>query len=128
MHNIIKLAIVGVGNCASSLLQGIKYYQTRPSVDSAGLLHSVIGGYRLEDIRVVAAFDVDRRKVGRPLEEAVFAPPNCTTIFHSELPSYGVRVQMGPVLDGVASHMSNYPDRQAFRLADAKPCNVAAVW
>ena len=61
----------------------------------------------------MAAFDIDQRKVGRPLEKAVVAPPNCTVVFHRELPSYGVIVQMGPVLDGVADHMSRYPDEQA---------------
>jgi myo-inositol-1-phosphate synthase len=123
----IRLAVAGVGNCASSLLQGIQYYQTRTSAETAGLIHSVIGGYRLEDIRVVAAFDIDRRKVGRPLEEAVFAPPNCTAVFHRKLPSYGVTVQMGPILDGVADHMGNYPDGQAFRVADEEPCDTARV-
>jgi myo-inositol-1-phosphate synthase len=125
--NTINLAIAGVGNCASSLLQGIEYYHNRDPLDTAGLLHPVIGGYRLSDIRVVAAFDVDARKVGRPLEEAVFAPPNCTTIFHRELPGYGITVQMGPVLDGVAGHMKDYPDQQAFRVADAPPCDIARV-
>ncbi|MFQ5805173.1 MAG: inositol-3-phosphate synthase [Phycisphaerae bacterium] len=123
----IRLAVAGVGNCASSLLQGLAYYRNRKSVDTAGLLHPEIGGYRLSDIRVVAAFDVDRRKVGRPLEEAVFAPPNCTTVFQRELPSYGVTVQMGPVLDGVAGHMQSYPEERAFRIADAEPCDVAQV-
>ncbi len=123
----IRLAIVGVGNCASSLLQGLEYYKNQDSPDTAGLMHAVIGGYRLEDIRVVAAFDIDRRKVGTPLEEAVFSPPNCTTVFHRELPSYGVTVQMGPLLDGVADHMSNYPDGQAFRVADEEPCDAALV-
>ena len=123
----IKLAVAGVGNCASSLLQGIEYYRTGVSTDTAGLLHPVIGGYRLEDIRVVAAFDIDRRKVGKPIEEAVLAPPNCTTVFQRELSSCGVTVQMGPVLDGVADHMANCPDGQAFRVADEKPCDVAQV-
>src|SRR5688572_17586472 len=63
----IKLAIAGVGNCASSLLQGVEFYRNRPVADSAGLLHPDIGGYRIRDLRVVAAFDIDRRKVGRPL-------------------------------------------------------------
>jgi myo-inositol-1-phosphate synthase len=123
----MRLAVAGVGNCASSLLQGIEYYRTGVSTDAAGLVHPVIGGYRLEDIRVVAAFDIDRRKVGRPLEQAVFSPPNCTTVFHRELPSCGVTVRMGPVLDGVAAHMSDYPERQAFRVAEEKPCDVAEV-
>jgi len=108
-------------------VQGIEYYQRRASTETAGLLHPVIGGYRLSDIKVVAAFDVDRRKVGRPLEEAIFAPPNCTTIFQRELPPSGVIVQMGPVLDGVAAHMLDYPEDRAFRVADQKPVDVARV-
>jgi myo-inositol-1-phosphate synthase len=123
----IRLAIAGVGNCASSLLQGFEYYRTHDSSKTAGLLHPIIGGYRFSDIRVVAAFDIDRRKVGRPLEEAVFAPPNCTKVFQGELPRYDVTVQMGPVLDGVARHMHDYPEERAFRVADAQPCDVAGV-
>ncbi|MEW6253289.1 MAG: inositol-3-phosphate synthase [Planctomycetota bacterium] len=123
----IRLAIAGVGNCASSLLQGIEYYQRAVSTESAGLVHPVLGAYRIGDIRAVAAFDIDRRKVGRPLEEAVFAVPNCTKVFHRELPAYGVTVEMGPVLDGVAPHMADYPDDKAFRAADAPPCDVAEV-
>jgi myo-inositol-1-phosphate synthase len=122
---VIKLAVAGVGNCASSLLQGIEYYKTRSSIETAGLTHPEIGGYRLSDIRLVGAFDVDRRKVGQPLEAAVFAPPNCTTVFQRELPAYGVTVQMGPVLDGVAGHMNDYPEEHAFRVADQEPCDVA---
>jgi myo-inositol-1-phosphate synthase len=123
----IRLAIAGVGNCASSLLQGIEYYRGKGSTGTAGLLHAEIGGYRIEDLHVVAAFDVDRRKVGRPLQEAAFALPNCTTVFQRELPDYGVMVQMGPVLDGVAAHMREYPEEKAFRVADAPPRNVAEV-
>ncbi len=120
----IRLAIAGVGNCASSLLQGIEYYRRRPADSSAGLLHPELGGYSVSDVRVVAAFDIDRRKVGRPLEEAVFAPPNCTKVFQSRLPDYGVTVRMGPVLDGVAVHMFGHPEQRAFRPADAEPCDV----
>jgi myo-inositol-1-phosphate synthase len=123
----IKLAIAGVGNCASSLLQGIEYYKPPVSTATAGILHPEIGGYRIEHIRPVAAFDVDCRKVGRPLEEAVFAPPNCTKVFQRELPQYGVTVQMGPVLDGVAAHMTDYPEALAFRVADQPPCDVVQV-
>ena len=114
MHEI-KLAIAGVGNCASSLLQGLEYYRTHDPQATAGVLHAEIGGYRLEDIHVVAAFDVDSRKVGRPLEEAIFAPPNCTRIFQEKLPVYGLTVLMGPVLDGVAPHMAEQ-DRKSTRL------------
>lgn len=123
----IRLAIAGIGNCASALLQGIEYYRHRDSLESAGLLHRRIGGYGLEDIEPVAAFDVDRRKVGRALREAVFASPNCTTVFQRELPDYGVTVEMGPVMDGVAAHMKSYPQECAFRVAEASPCDVAQV-
>ena len=108
MSKTVRLAIVGVGNCASSLLQGIDYYRNHATERTAGLLHEEVGGYRIHDIRPVAAFDVDRRKVGKPLHEAVFASPNCTTVFQRELSENGVRVQMGPVLDGVAEHMRSY--------------------
>lgn len=118
----IRVAIAGVGNCASALVQGIDYYRGK---DAAGLLYPEIGGYRLEHIRPVAAFDIDRRKVGRALHEAVFAPPNCTTVFQKDITDHGVEVQMGPVLDGVAGHMANYPDELAFRTSDAKPVDVA---
>lgn len=127
MTKKIKLAIAGVGNCASSLLQGLQYYQNHDLGEVAGLIHADISGYGVGDVRVVAAFDVDRRKVGRPLEEAVFAKPNCTTVFQRELPDYGVTVQMGPVLDGVASHMKDYPDDQAFRVADAAPVDLVTT-
>ncbi|MBU0639645.1 MAG: inositol-3-phosphate synthase [Planctomycetes bacterium] len=120
----IRLAIVGVGNCASALVQGLHYY--RNGAAPIGLLHEEIGGYRLADVRVVAAFDVDARKVGRDLAEAIFAPPNCTTVFCSEIATTGVTVQMGHVLDGVARHMLEQPADRSFRLADAQPCDIVA--
>jgi myo-inositol-1-phosphate synthase len=123
----IRVAIAGVGNCASSLLQGIEYYRTRTDQATAGLLHGSVGGYTLNDIRIVAAFDIDRRKVGRPLEEAVFAQPNCTKVFQPVLPAYGVEVRMGPVLDGIADHMRNHAEHRAFRAADVPACDVAQV-
>jgi myo-inositol-1-phosphate synthase len=123
----IRLAIAGVGNCASSLLQGLEYYRTQDPAESAGVLHAEVGGYRLEDVHPVAAFDVDLRKVGRPLEEAAFAPPNCTTVFQEKLPAWGVGVQMGPVLDGVAPHMAEAAAERSFRVADAEPVDVARV-
>ena len=82
----IELAIAGVGNCTSSLLQGIEYYQTHVPNDTAGLIHPLIGGYGLGDIHVVAAFDIDRRKVGKPLEEAVFAPRTAPRSFIANSP------------------------------------------
>ena len=86
-----------------------------------------IGGYSCSDVEFVAAFDIDRRKVGHPLEEAIFAKPNCTRIFQSSLPVSNVVVQAGPVLDGVAPHMADYPDDVAFRSADLEPTDVAAA-
>ena len=127
MTKKIHLAIAGVGNCASSLIQGLQYYQNHDLGDVAGLMHTAVGGYGVGDVQVVAAFDIDRRKVGRPLQKAVFAQPNCTTVFQAELPEYGVTVQMGPILDGVASHMKDYADDQAFRMADAAPVDLVSA-
>ncbi len=128
MSRIVRLAIVGVGNCASSLLQGIDFYRDHTTERTAGLLHEEVGGYRIQDIRPVAAFDIDRRKVGQPLHEAVFASPNCTTVFQRELSEDGVVVQMGPVLDGVAEHMLSYtPEAHSFRVADTEPCDFDQV-
>ncbi len=89
-----------------------------------GLMHEDVAGYKLSDINIVAAFDVDKRKVGKPLKEAIFAKPNCTTVFYDDLPNYDVEVKMGPVLDGVSEHMADYPPDQAFIVADKEPCDV----
>jgi myo-inositol-1-phosphate synthase len=123
----IRIAIAGLGNCASSLLQGLEYYRNLPTGEeqSWGLMHLDMGGYRPEHVEVVAAFDVDRRKVGRPLHEAAFAPPNCTTAIADRLAASPVVVDMAPVLDGVASHMADWPERQSFRVADERPVDVA---
>src|SRR3989338_3967232 len=125
MPTPIRIAIAGVGNCASSLIQGLSYYgQGRPkgaSLGADGLLHPKVGPFRPGDVRVVAAFDVDARKVGKTLGEACFAPPNCTTRYVKHLPKSGVRVQMGPILDGIAPHMKNYPPSEAFVAARKSP-------
>ncbi|WP_292468614.1 inositol-3-phosphate synthase [Methanolobus sp.] len=110
----IKIAIAGIGNCASSLIQGIEYYKNKEENDAIGLMHWDIGGYRPFDIEVVAAFDIDERKVGRDVSEAIFAPPNCTAVFCPELPKTGVIVKMGHILDGVSEHMVNYSDNRRF--------------
>lgn len=115
--NKIKIAIVGIGNCASSLVQGLTYYADKSADDAIGLMHWDLGGYTPADIEVVAAFDIDKRKVGRDLSEAIFAPPNCTTVFCPHVPHTGVTVQMGRILDGMADHMANYPDERTFVLA-----------
>src|SRR3990167_5670176 len=100
----IKLAVVGVGNCASSLIQGIYYYRARTAEDSVGLMNWDIGGFTPGDVDVVAAFDIDKRKVGKDVNQAIFAQPNCTAIFCKDLPKSGVKVNMGKVLDGVSAH------------------------
>ena len=124
----IRIAIAGVGNCASALLQGLQYYAKLHSANGRplpGLLHTRVGPYTAADITVVAAFDIDARKVGKPLEVACAALPNCTTQFLKRFPRYGIRVQMGPVLDGVAPHMKRYPPAQTFIVSKARPVNVA---
>lgn len=126
MKSPIRIAIIGVGNCATSLLQGLGYYAHRGR-RQVGLLHNAINGYRAEDIQVVAAFDVDARKAGKPLREACAAKPNCTTWFVSQIPNFKVRVRMGPVLDGVAPHMADYPSDRTFVVAKQKPVHVAKV-
>ena len=127
MKKAIKVAIAGVGNCASSLVQGVEYYRNRQGEALDGVMRQSIGGYSCGDVEFVAAFDIDRRKVGHPLEEAIFAKPNCTRIFQSALPVSNVIVQAGPVLDGIAPHMADYPDDTAFRSADIEPTDVAAA-
>lgn len=112
----INLAIVGIGNCASSLVQGLSYYADGRN-DLTGLRQWEIGGYRPADIRVVAAWDVDVRKVGWDLAEAIFARPNCTATFNADVEPSGVVVEMGSVLDGVAEHMGDYPLERTFSLA-----------
>lgn len=122
----IRVAICGVGNCASALIQGIEYYRHNPSIET-GLMHKNIGGYLPDNIQIVAAFDIDRRKVGHPLKEAVFAPPNCVYPIWPSLPYSTITVQMGPVLDGVATHMKDYPSDRTFLPASKKPVDVEQV-
>jgi myo-inositol-1-phosphate synthase len=116
----IRIAIAGVGNCASSLLQGIEYYKGKDSTDAIGLMHWEIDGYRPHDIEVVAAFDIDRRKVGKDVNEAIFALPNCTAVFCDNLPETGVKVKMGKILDGVSDHMKDYENKYTFVPSDEK--------
>ena len=116
--SIIKVAIVGIGNCASSLVQGIHYYRNNGSDDSVGLMHWDISGYLPGDIEVVAAFDIDKRKVGLDINDAIFSKPNCTAVFFSDIPKSGYLVKMGKVLDGFSGHMKEYSDKDSFVLSD----------
>ena len=117
----IRIAIAGVGNCASSLIQGIYYYTPERCRDGViGLMHTEIGGFYPCDIDVVAAFDIDKRKVGHDVNQAIFAKPNCTTVFNGDIPDSGVTVSMGNVLDGISEHMAEYEDNRTFVRADAR--------
>src|SRR5436189_6482409 len=94
----IRIAIVGVGNCASSLVQGINFYDgSSANGTGIGLMHRQIGSYRPGDIEVVAAFDIDRRKVGLDVSKAIFAPPNCTKVVCEKIKLSCAIVQMGSV-------------------------------
>lgn len=115
MKNKIRVAIVGVGNCASSLIQGVEYYKKNSNINPVGLMHSNLGGYKIEDIEFVAAFDVDKRKVGKDLSKAIFQEPNCTKKLAS-VKNLNVIVQKGKVLDGVAPHMTDF-----FVVSDKQP-------
>lgn len=115
----IRIALVGIGNCASSLVQGISYYGSE-SNGRSGVLNWDIGGYTPSDIEVVAAFDVDKRKVGKPLKEAIFSKPNNTTVFCESLLNCDVLVSMGKILDGVSAHFQEYDNDESIRPSEQK--------
>ncbi len=116
----IKVAIAGVGNCASSLVQGIEYYRNAdPSETVPGLMHVELGGYHVRDTEIVAAFDVDAAKVGLDMSKAIFAGQN-NTIRFSDVPELGVSVQRGPTLDGLGLYY-----RQVLEESPAEPVDVA---
>jgi len=111
----IRIAIVGVGNCASSLVQGINFYRSSSVNGTAvGLMHKQIASYRPGDIEVVAAFDIDRRKVGLDVSKAIFAPPNCTNVFCDKVSLTGAIVKMGCVFDSFAPHMADHDPLRTF--------------
>jgi myo-inositol-1-phosphate synthase len=118
----IRVAIVGVGNCASSLVQGVEYYRdAKPTDRVPGLMHVTFGDYHVSDISVVAAFDVDAKKVGRDLAEAIAASENNTVRF-CDVPPTGVTVQRGPTLDGLGQYYREIVDE-----ADEEPVDVVAA-
>lgn len=111
----IRIAIVGVGNCASSLVQGINFYNgASANGASVGLMHRQIGSYKPSDIEVVAAFDIDRRKVGLDVSRAIFSPPNCTKVFCDKVKLTGAIVKMGCVFDSYAPHMAEQDPLRTF--------------
>jgi myo-inositol-1-phosphate synthase len=118
----VRVAIVGVGNCATSLIQGVEYYRNAdPSGSVPGLMHVKFGDYHVSDVQVVAAFDVDAKKVGFDLSEAITASEN-NTIKIADVPPLGVTVQRGPTYDGLGKYY-----RETIEESDAEPVDVVAV-
>ncbi len=116
----VRVAIAGVGNCASALIQGIFYYREKGLDVTQGVMFPDIGGYKPWDLEIVAAWDIDARKVGKDVSQAIFALPNCTTVFYRDVPELGVEVRKGKVLDGCAPHMAHYPEEKTFIVSEAK--------
>lgn len=126
----IRVAIAGLGNCASALIQGVEHYKKingDSPEGSLGLMHYNLGGYSPDDIKIVAAFDIDKRKVGKSINEAIFTKPNCTKIFHKIPHHIPIKVQMGKILDGVSGHMSSYPDDRKFMPAKKQPADIVKI-
>ncbi len=119
----VKIAIVGVGNCASSLVQGLEYYKdASPDERVPGLMHVNLGPYHVSDVQVVAAFDVDAKKVGKDIAEAIFTEPNNTIRFADDVPPQGVPVQRGRTLDGFGTFY-----REVAQESDEPEVDVVAV-
>ncbi|MFW9957262.1 MAG: inositol-3-phosphate synthase [Candidatus Odinarchaeota archaeon] len=120
----IRVAIAGLGNCASALIQGTHYYRNSRAEDEVpGLMHVDFGGYFPKDLKFVAAFEVNRKKIGLDIADAIWAEPNCCAKFAPDVPKIGVKVLPGPISDGVAPHM-----RESFFVYDEKeiePVDVA---
>ena len=118
----VRVAIVGVGNCASSLVQGVEYYKDADSGSRVpGLMHVQFGPYHVRDVEFVAAFDVDAKKVGRDIAEAIVASEN-NTIKICDVPPTGVTVQRGPTLDGLGEYYLQVIDE-----SDERPVDVVGV-
>ena len=118
----VRVAIVGVGNCASSLVQGVEYYKDAdPNSAVPGLMHVMLGAYHVRDVKFVAAFDVDAKKVGFDLSEAIFASEN-NTIKIADVPPTNVVVRRGPTLDGIGKYYAETID-----LSDENPVDVVRV-
>lgn len=118
----IRVALVGVGNSASALIQGTQYYKdAKENTTVPGLMHVNYGGYHIRDIKFVAAFEVNKNKIGKDLSEAIFTAPNCCVKF-SDVPNLGVTVSPAPIMDGVAEHM-----RKTFNVYDDSGYDKANV-
>ena len=114
----VRVAIVGVGNCASSLVQGVEYYQNASETDAVpGLMHVNLGGYHIRDIEFVAAFDIDKEKVGKDLSEAIFSGQN-NTIKFCDVPKTGIKVVRGMTHDGLGKYLSQVIEKAPGKTAD----------
>jgi myo-inositol-1-phosphate synthase len=114
----VRVAIVGVGNCASSLVQGVQYYQNASETDAVpGLMHVNLGGYHVRDIEFVAAIDIDKDKVGKDLSEAIFSGQN-NTIKFSDVPKSGIKVARGMTHDGLGKYLSQVIEKAPGKTAD----------
>jgi myo-inositol-1-phosphate synthase len=114
----VNVAIIGVGNCASSLVQGVHYYREAKQDELIpGLMHTVLGGYHISDIHFVAAFDIDKNKVGKDLSKAIYSPPNNTFKF-CEVPKAGVKVERGMTHDGLGKYLSQIIEKAPGPTAD----------
>ena len=114
----INVAIIGVGNCASSLVQGVHYYKDAKETESVpGIMHVNLGGYHIRDVNFVAAFDVDKNKVGKDLAQAIFTKPNNTFKF-TDVPVTGIIVQRGMTHDGLGKYLSEIIEKAPGRTAD----------
>lgn len=113
----IKVGLIGVGNCASALVQGLYYYRCS-DIEPIGLMHLLLGNYSVSDIEIVLAIDIDARKVDKDLSVAIFSKPNCTKTFFSHVPNCGVTVTRGVVLDGVSPHTQSYYEDNRVVISD----------
>ena len=117
----IRVAIIGVGNCANSLIQGVTYYQDAATdVEIPGLMHAVLGGYHISDIKFVAAYDVDAKKVGLDLADAIWASEN-NTIKFANVAQTGIKVQRGHTFDGLGKYY-----KETITESDATPVDIVA--
>jgi myo-inositol-1-phosphate synthase len=114
----IRVAVAGVGNCASSFVQGVSFYRRHPQ-ETVGLMHPRIGGLAVGDIHFACAFDVDARKIGQPVAQAIFSPPNCAKVFCADPDDDGAKVFAGPLADGVAGHLGKFEEGQRTVVAES---------
>ena len=124
MGNPIRVAIAGLGNCATSLIQGVEYYRDAQADEQIpGLMHVQFGDYHVSDLEFVAAFDVDAKKVGLDIADAILASEN-NTIKIADVPSTGVTVKRGPTLDGLGKYLPRN-DRRVSRRAGRRRTSLA---